>query len=198
MGYSRHIFVSPINSDLICLACEDVFRNPYTNQCGHTLCHNCWLNRVEHRTDDDDVEIIVCMHCREQSILSENKLKFNDDLHAGIMSLFARCGNQDCPRQMPLVNRELHMEVCKHNKQHAQLCCSKHSRRAKRIMRRRGHILKTVFRRTLMSMCRTVVDRAFETYTNHLNKIIDPLAENLEAIEEFLSGESDGSQKRTA
>lgn len=195
MGYNRHMFVSPLSNDFICLSCEDAFRNPYTSWCGHTLCHNCWLNRVEDRPDDG-VELLVCMHCREQSILSESKLKFNDDYHDSIMSLIVRCGNQECPKQMSLVNRELHMEVCKYNNRIAHLCCLKPSRRTSRIMRRGGRILKTVSRRTLVRMCRTVVDRALETYTTHLNKIIDPLAENLDAIEEFLSGGSDGQEKR--
>jgi hypothetical protein len=185
MGYARHMFVSSISKEFICLSCEDVFRSPYTSPCGHSLCHDCWLNRVEQRLDDGE-EIIVCMHCREQSIMSENKLKFNDDFHDAIMSMIVKCRNQECPKQMPLVNRELHMEVCRFNDSHTRLCCLKPSRRTSRIMRRGGRILKTVSRRALLRMCRTVLDRTLETYTAHINRILDPIAENLEAIEGIL------------
>lgn len=195
MGYSRNIFISPINRDYICLSCEDVFRNPYTSQCGHTLCHNCWLNRVEQRSADGE-EVIVCMHCREQLIMTENKLKFNSEIHDSILNLLVRCGNHECPRQISLVNRELHMEVCRHNDRRVQLCCLKTSRRTNRIMRRGGRILKTVSHRALLRVCRTVLDRAMDTYTQHINKILDPLAENLEAIEELVSSESDVSDRQ--
>lgn len=195
MGYNRQMFISPVNNDYICLSCEQVFRNPHTSLCGHTLCYSCWLNRVEQRSTDN-VEILVCMHCREQLILSENQLQFDENTHDAIMRLIVQCGNQECSKQMPLVNRELHMEVCKHSNQYPQLCCLKPSRRTSRIIRRGGRILKTVSRRTLVKLCRTVVDRALETYTAQLNKLIDPLAENLEAIEEILCG--DGGQEKPA
>lgn len=195
MGYNRHMFISPVSRDYICLACEDVFRNPYTSRCGHTLCHNCWLNRVEQRPADGE-EVLVCMYCREQLIMSENKLKFNSDFHDSILNLVVRCGNQECPRQLPLVSRELHMEVCRHNDRRVQLCCLKTSRRTNRIMRRGGRILKTVSHRVLLRMCRIALDRALETYTKHINRVLDPLAENLEAIEELVSSESDTSERQ--
>ena len=196
MGFNRQMFISPINNDYICLSCEQVFRNPYTSRCGHTLCHNCWLNRVEQKPDDG-VEVLICMHCRQQLILSENELKFNEAFHDGIMSSIVRCGNDECTKQMPLVNRELHMEICKYGQQYPKLCCFKPSRRTNRIIRRGGRILKTVSQRSLMRMCRMVVARALESYTDELNKIIDPLAGNLEAIEELLlSGGNDGQGKQ--
>lgn len=195
MGYSRQIFITPVSDDFICLACEDVFRNPYTSRCGHTLCYNCWLNRVEQRLSDG-AEILVCMHCRERLIMAENRLKFNDDYHDSILNLLVRCGNPECQKQLPLVSRELHMEVCKYNDRRGHLCCLKPSRRTNRIMRRGGRILKSVSRRALLRMCSSVLDRALETYTKHINTILDPLVENMEAIEELLSVESGGSDKQ--
>lgn len=195
MGFSRYIFISPISLDHICLACEDVFRNPYTSSCGHTLCHNCWLNRVEQRALDGE-EVLVCMHCREQLIMAENKLKLNSEIQESILSLLVRCGNHECPRQLPLASRELHMEVCRHNDRRMQLCCLKTSRRTNRIMRRGGRILKTVSHRAFLRMCKTALDSALETYTKHINKVLDPLAEKLEAIEELMSSESDTSDNQ--
>lgn len=54
--------------------------------------------------------------------------------------------------------------------------------------------MKTVSQRSLMRMCRMVVARALESYTDELNKIIDPLAGNLEAIEELLLSEGNDGQ----
>ena len=159
-------------------------RNPLTSACGHSLCENCWLNRVEM---EESEEYIVCMHCRVRTTLSETKLITNEELHETIMNSITMCGNQECKRQMPLRNRELHMEVCKHNDKSVQLCCFVPSRRTNRIMKRGRHILRAVSRKMVYRLCKAALDSALETYTQKANALLAPLAENVEALEQLMN-----------
>lgn len=189
MGYKRHMFTSAIDPQLICISCEDVYRDPWTSICGHTLCHDCWLNRVETSNDPED-EYVTCMHCRTQSSLLQHKLKFNEQIHESIMSLVVKCGNFDCRKQMPLMNREMHMEVCKYNNKSLHLCCLKPSRRTNRIMRRTRNLYKAVSGRVLFKLCNEAMNSAFATYTQRINVILDPLAAELGSIERMVDPES--------
>lgn len=184
MGYKRHIFASAVNPELICLSCEDVYREPWTNNsCGHTLCYICWLNRVETSNEVGvDEEYVKCLHCRCKSSLSESTIRFNDAINQTIMQLIVKCGNVDCRRRMPLMNREMHMEVCKYNATTLQLCCLKPSRRTNRIMRRTHNICRAISGRVLFKLGHEAINSALETYTKGLNDILEPIADNLESI----------------
>lgn len=185
MGYKRHMFASAVDPQLICISCEDVYRDPWTSSCDHTLCHDCWLNRVE-RSADTEEEYVTCMHCRTRSSLSEHGLKFNQRLHETIMKLVVKCGNFDCRKQMPLMNREMHMEVCKYNNKSLQFCCLKPSRRTNRILRRTRNIYKAVSGRVLFKLCHEAMNSAFDTYTKRLDVILDPISTELETIEHLV------------
>lgn len=129
------------------------------------------------------------MHCRSTSTLTDCKLKFNDEIHETIMNLTVKCGNLDCRRRMPLINRELHMEVCKYNSKTLQFCCLKPSRRTNRIMRRTRNIYKAVSGRVLFKLCHEAMNSAYDTYTKRLNVILDPIARNLESIEQLVEAD---------
>ena len=191
MGYPRHIFTSGVSPDLLCLSCEDVFKNPWTSACGHTLCRQCWLNRV-HIDEQTQTEMVVCMHCRHKNIQGPDQLKFDADTYTFVMNLMTRCGNSECGRHMPLKDRDLHMEVCKHNDKDLQLCCLKPSKRTTRIIRRGGRIFKAMSRRTqFIKLVRMVLSRALNTYSRKVNTLLAPITSNLQVLEQLIDDESE-------
>lgn len=190
MGYKLHIFTKTVTPNLLCLSCEHVLKIPLTSICGHTLCHDCWLDRVE-RYKDEEEEYLTCMHCRTKTTLLEAKLKLNDELHNTILRLLTKCSNRNCHRELPLIQRELHMEVCKYNDKDMRLCCLKPTKRTNRIMRRGRSMFKAVSQRALYKVCRAAMRSAFETYTRHVNILLEPIAENLDAIEQLMDADTE-------
>ena len=92
--------------DVTCAICLEVWTNPVTLSCGHTLCHHCWVG----------VDTLMCPMCRTKSV-SPVKVNLTLQKLVGYFTVVSACGKQVEKQVM-----ESHMHTC--------LICSNHERTA--------------------------------------------------------------------
>lgn len=176
MGYARDDFFYPYNTDLICIRCDGIMKYPRTHTlCGHSMCESCWYSHVR-PIYSIDVEHITCLHCGLFSALDEGCLIFDAALNQTILNLTTRCENRGCDKQMPLILRDLHIDVCKHNPPTL--------RRSVRIASRKGiNILKDA--RRLTCSFKLLLNTKLGTKYGH--KFVRKVHEDIDKVKEELA-----------
>lgn len=103
-GYSKDIFVEPIDDHLLCQLCNNVLRGSKTTPCGHVFCQGCIEDWVK--------EYGVCpKRCRE---LEVQDLSGAVHIDTRISGLKTRCQNSasGCIVQVPLCEKQKHESTC--------------------------------------------------------------------------------------
>ncbi|KAK3093779.1 hypothetical protein FSP39_020125 [Pinctada imbricata] len=108
MGYGTHLFISPVDPNLICGICSAVLEDAVLTPCGHSFCHQClntWLAKPG---------ISSCPECR--SLLASGEAKPVLCLRNLIKGFDVECSNNErgCKVIVKLERLNSHLETCSH------------------------------------------------------------------------------------
>uniref|UniRef100_A0A7M5U9E5 RING-type domain-containing protein n=2 Tax=Clytia hemisphaerica TaxID=252671 RepID=A0A7M5U9E5_9CNID len=120
--------VQDISSDLFCVICLKLMRNPVQFKCGHGMCFVCFKSLL-HRSKQKATT--QCPQCRE--VVKEGQIVSNVMLHRIILSLHVLCGNHDngCKWTGELDRFDEHFAQCtKHSENAANKKSKKKKKRA--------------------------------------------------------------------
>lgn len=108
MGYNTNIFVTPIDRNLLCGICKEVFKKPLAMHCGHTYCEEClekWFDSARRMEK-------TCPVCRRDVRLSDIAPVLA--LRGFIEGLSVECENavNGCKMVLKLGDLENHLKNC--------------------------------------------------------------------------------------
>ena len=102
MGYSKDIFITQINHNLLCAICKDIFEDPVCCPEGHTFCNQCitdWVNRQK-----------VCPLDRKKLYIT--LLRKELTIKNIIDELKVKCCNLECAWNGTIETHLYHIGIC--------------------------------------------------------------------------------------
>lgn len=142
MGQNKSVFVTEIDSSIICPECKHVYNTPMVGSCGHTLCKGCW-------TVVTYEEYVLCPLCEVPLHAPTFSTEVDVTLTETVHNLATYCIYTHCKEIVTLKQRQQHI-ANEHQRDHIS-CRRKRVKQNPRECLKKRHALKFTKRHKLVT-----------------------------------------------